>query len=332
MSYNKLSSSGKRNKSIADIDVKIEKNLNKEFSNAQKRPKKSRREIAKSEVFNLQIDIKRTFDEIAKKQNEKEEKSKKDIQNKKKTLMEKFMRKNDNINQFEFNSNKDYLDIGAEISDFNKQAQLDDKINNVFISKNFASLNISKNISTNYKKSPTTNDREKFYDEETDQCNMSLKNPIIEENSKSIRERYKKERQKSSIFKSDDLRVSKMENINYLNQGEKMSYININNNINICSPISINSIRASDKKSDLTLFNPIELFKNNNLDFITPDKLNELKISPLIQKTTSYNLNLTINDNSNNEGNSSIIVKKKLFDNTDNLAISNVIHIDIIQE
>jgi hypothetical protein len=346
----------------------------------------SRREIAKSEVFNIQFDIKRTFDEMSKKHLQKEEQNKLKMETKKKILVENFIKKShSSSNGFEgidLNNALKKIEINEKSSDeiVNLEDKPVDKPKHPVIN-----INLTNSIGGAFnKKSPSSLGREKFYGGGSDQksiressiensdhkeSHLSHRNPIVEDNQKSmksLRDLYKHCRKKSSFFPSEDLKVSKIDNINYYNISETKtqdhcSYININNNINICSPISINSIPGelieNRGDTDRTLMNPIEMLKGAHLDFLTPDKPNDYTHSSNVKKHSMINLNLTISRNdmsfNENSNNSSYMYKKKLFEGASargdgvckdinnvaimaakpcNFAISNAINIDIIRE
>jgi hypothetical protein len=200
-------------------------------------------------------------------------------------------------------------------------------------------------------------DREVSENEVVPKINIKLENnpPVL--NHKAIKEKYKRERQKSSIFKSEDLRISKTEivnianitnnqsnysNSNFIFQSNcentkssivkeqsyienRNSYININN-INICSAISINSIK---KENDICGINTFDILRTAKLDNLSPTPDNT-------KAKQTINLNLTI---SKNDFNDKIQIAKKLFANqTENtyeaykLEVDNPIRINIIQE
>jgi hypothetical protein len=405
-------------KSEIKPEILIDDNIEIVF-NKIKGENKNRREIAKSEVFNLQFDIMKTFDEISKKHLKMGEENKMKLGNKKKLLVENFVKKSNSSNIEKANiENPETKNTGNVVDNFTnalnkikineKPSDELEKSNNLqkdnIHQKPVININLV-NCSFNNgcaKKSPSSLNREIFYEENNDNLlavnyeeqeksigHLSNRNPIVEDNTnnvnnntinnnlkslKSNRELYKLQRKnKSSIFTSEDLKISKLETLNYVNfqvsetkTQDNCSYININNNINICSPISIHSIRndgfvgggeTNRGDTDRTLYNPMDLLKNTNLEFLTPDKPDDYTLSSNVKKQSLINLNLTIsrNDISFHENSSSgIIFKKKLFEGSSsakqtingnnggnkctglfdhgNLAVSNVIRIDILQE
>jgi hypothetical protein len=328
----------------------------------------SRREIAKSEVFNFQFDLQKAFSEMSKKHLQKEEQSKLKLENKKRTLLENF-KKSHSGNLEPTNKENTFYNVLKNIEIIEKPSE-DLVILESLDEKQKLVINISTSMNKANKKSPSSLGREICYnneikensieDSDNKEKNLSNRNPIIEDKSmKSMRDLYKHHRKKSSFFPSEDLRISKIDSINYnildTKTPDHCSFININNNINICSPISINSIKNNEQvenqgETDRTMINPMEILKGANLEFLTPDKPNDYTLSSNIKKQ-SINLNLTIsrNDMMFNEHSNSSILKKKLFENgkevakcinnitikgnfNTNLAVSNPINLEVLRE
>ena len=290
-----------------------------------------------SEIFNLQFDIKKTFESISKKKSDEDKLVRMKVENKKKELIDKFFHNKPAKKIFNDNNPFAHKKSVSTIPSLTREIYYEDNIIN-------SNLNSEKKLERIPEEDLSKNYKDDFEIKMISPIKIAIEEPNI--NYKAIKEKYKHERKKSSIFKSEDLRISKIGNVN-INNNEKIeksfkirdnsipeqcSYININNNINICSPISIHSIQNCDKKvTDKTVTNPFELIKNNSSNDIC-----EMSItSSSNNKGRYFNLNLTISKNENLD--TSNIVKRKLFQNNCNfdiekLTVSNEILLNFTAE
>jgi hypothetical protein len=274
----------------------LSNSLSSKFNYEKESAKRKERKMAKSEVFNIQIDMKKTLDEISKKISNEDEKHKLKQENKKKELLNIFFNKSSEnnltgnlINSFVKPETQSLSNLQNQIKKINiseveneNENKVRYKIDELQINNeesrrltNIEEENSSENLDVNVFQSP-----EKEKPKELDLAEMH----------KLKKEKYKKERKKSSIFKSEDLRISKgdsnnlfisprsnillsnalliKENTNPIN--EQCSYININNNINIYSPVSVTSIKNHLIESEIEKkvwdksLNPLDSVKINS--------------------------------------------------------------------
>jgi hypothetical protein len=321
---------------------------------------------AKSEIFNLQIDLKKTLDEISKKINNEDEVNKLKVEHKKKELMDKFFKSGeDNINTYSNNNTNIANSLSAGISSMNinksnvsnnpsnigtsaslnkiviKFKSTSDNIsdNSAVVNTNMSSPNIKKVASLSKAKEK---EREKYYENyltnndsdkatrklteiqeeigiknSIDDFDIILSSPIIAREAtnnkdnnnilcnnsnysnalisnaanlhKMKKEKYKRERKKSSIFKSEDLRISKAEanTYNYISPKINNVYNNYNNNISSTSNMNIllstakigydmnNTPNAGNNNS--TILDQCSYINiNNNINILSPISVNSI--------------------------------------------------------
>lgn len=222
--------------------------LELEDMNKSKNKKKGHK-IAKSEMFHLQLDLKHTFDTISSKKSQTDESSRNKIETMKKQLVDQFFQSYTKKSQVVKARYETIADLVMEDSfDMELKSPVKEQVPETDF--NIAAGTVEK--------------------VETELLNLNL----------NLREQYKRERnkKKSSIFKSEDLRVGKVESvqptINTNNNRDrvfgdssdrndrndrsdrsdkkkdkdmnKKEYVNINNNFHFCSPISVISNTHED--------------------------------------------------------------------------------------
>jgi len=365
--FNKMKNNHSNSKSEipSDLNNNLKKGADLIFNPNNPKNSIKEKKIDKNEIFNIQIDLKKNFDELKKKVIEDEQRNKAKVENKKKEIIDLFYNKVKNANRNEANSN---TGSNKNISEYINKRQVQ-TINNILHENTKKTTNkIIINLNTidgnkisprspsppiKDKKSPSSRCREEYYQDSSDRSKKHKKfedmaeslpklskedfdmkifspqkkeliepiiDPVIDpclttreekidtkqhlivnnypNNSsnhtaanlshKAMKEIYKRQREQksknSSIFKSEDLRISKPEAItlqtpqidsnriiqtNTFNSiNEQYSFININNNINICTPLSMkNDIveygTVTERANDKILTNALDSVKNN---------------------------------------------------------------------
>ena len=278
------------------------------------------------------------IDDLIRKKNSKENELKNQIEKNKKNLLEKFysLSNTSDIINNSINMNNDKVKINININN-NKE---DDNINKNNIVNNYINNN---QLNVKEKENNNNNNNNIVYKNINIPNNM---NPnFIPDGQKEydeIREKYKNERnkKKSSIFKSEDLRISNTNSVhlkkddfspinpNMVNQETKNNILIIQKKLFGDSEVNeeTSKVENIDEIDDL-VFDDINNINNINIkDFKNED--NSINNNNNLGKTSNSNINITNLDTNNINFDLSSNLKSEINENENNYFFSNDILVE----